>query len=59
MKTMSWRVKEKVLSIEGQVFKSEYRYRLVVRLKAIEYKENFLCYLFSYRQSSFQALLPP
>ena len=27
--------------------KSERRYRLVVRLKAIEYKENFLCYLSS------------
>ena len=25
--------------------KSERRYQLVVRLKAIEYKEDFLCYL--------------
>ena len=27
--------------------KSEWRYRLVVRLKAIEYKEDYLCYLSS------------
>ena len=27
--------------------KSEHRYRLVVKLKAIEYKEDFLCYLSS------------
>ena len=26
--------------------KPEHRYRLVVKLKAIKYKENFLCYLF-------------
>ena len=39
--------------------KSERRYRVVVRLKAIEYKENFLYYLSSYRQSSLQAFLPP
>ena len=39
--------------------KSECRYRLVVKLKAIEYKENFLCYLSSYRQSSLQAFSSP
>lgn len=28
--------------------KSEYKYRLVVKLKAIKYKENFFYYLSSY-----------
>ena len=32
---------------EDRSSKSKRRYRLVVRLKAIEYKENYLCYLSS------------
>ena len=42
-KAGGWR---KMLLIERSS-KSKRRYRLVVRLKAIEYKENFLCYLSS------------
>ena len=34
--------------------KSERRYWLVVRLKAIEYKENFLCYLSSTANLAFR-----
>ena len=49
-------MKEKMLLIKKSL-KSKRRYRLVVRLKAIEYKEDFLNYLFSYCQSSFQAFL--
>ena len=44
---MSKSMKGKLLLIEDRSLKSERRYRLVVRLKAIEYKEDYLCYLSS------------
>ena len=40
-------MKSKVLLIENRSLNSERRYWLVVRLKAIEYKEDYLCYLSS------------
>ena len=47
MRPMSKSMKGKVFLIEDRSSKSKRRYRLVVRLKAIEYKENCLCYLSS------------
>ena len=47
MRPMSRNIKGKVLLIDDKSSKSEHRYRLVVRLKAIKYKENCLCYLSS------------
>ena len=44
---MSWKAKGKVLLIKREIFKSECRYQLVVRLKAIKYKKDCLCYLSS------------
>ena len=39
-------MKGKVLLIEDRSSKSEHKYWLEVRLKAIEYNEDYLCYLF-------------
>ena len=49
--------KKKVLLIEGWIFKSEHRYQLVVRLKTIEYREDYLCYLSS-TSSLYLVVLP-
>ena len=38
---------EKKMLLIKRSSKLEYRYRLVVRPKAIKYKKNFLCYLAS------------
>ena len=47
MRSMSRSMKGKVFLIENRSLKLEHRYRLVVRLKAIKYKEDYLCYLSS------------
>ena len=57
MRPMSRSMKSKVLLIEDRSLKSERRYWLVVRLKAIEYKENHLCYLSS-TSSLYPVVLP-
>ena len=56
MKVMSWKMEGKVFLIKRSS-KLECRYWLVIRLKAIEYKKNFLYYLSSYCQSSLQVFL--
>ena len=55
-----WSHEIKKLKDEKERFlKSKYRYWFIVRLKAIKYKKNFFCYLFSYFycKASLQAFL--